>query len=101
MELWAKILSCKFSGNDDFHAILGSFTRRKLRHGTDGFTSPPKEGVLRIFSPGLNPRTRVPEASTLTPRPPKPLEKLVKNSIIFAIKIILFFREGKIERCPI
>jgi len=23
----------------------------KLRHGTDGFTSPPKEGVLRIFPP--------------------------------------------------
>jgi hypothetical protein len=23
----------------------------KLRHGTDGFTSPPKEGALRIFSP--------------------------------------------------
>ena len=22
-----------------------------LRHGTDGFTSPPKEGVVRIFSP--------------------------------------------------
>jgi hypothetical protein len=22
-----------------------------LRHGTDGFASPPKEGVLRIFSP--------------------------------------------------
>jgi len=22
-----------------------------LRNGTDGFTSPPKEGVLRIFSP--------------------------------------------------
>jgi len=22
-----------------------------LRHGTDGFTSPPKGGVLRIFSP--------------------------------------------------
>ena len=44
-----------------------------LRHGTDGFTSHPKEGVLRIFSPlkirwlrpGLNPRTWVPEASTL------------------------------------
>jgi hypothetical protein len=37
-----------------------------LRHGTNGFTSPPKEGVLRIFfpplkirrlRPGLNPRT--------------------------------------------
>jgi hypothetical protein len=42
-----------------------------LRHGTDGFTSPPKEGTLRIFSPwkirrlrsGSNPRTWVPEAS--------------------------------------
>jgi len=44
-----------------------------LRHGTDAFTSPLKEGVLRIFSPlkirrlrpGLNPRTWVPKASTL------------------------------------
>ena len=44
-----------------------------LRHGTDGLTFPPKEGVLRIFSPlkirrlrpGLNPRTWVPKASTL------------------------------------
>src|SRR5215469_11644217 len=31
--------------------IQGSFTCRKVRHGTDGFTSPPKEDVLRIFSP--------------------------------------------------
>ena len=44
-----------------------------LRHGTDGFTSPPKEGVLRIFfalkirqfRPGLNPQTWVLKASTL------------------------------------
>ena len=50
-----------------------------LRHGTDGFTSPPKEGMLRIFfarkirplQPGLNSRTRVPEASILTTRPLK------------------------------
>jgi hypothetical protein len=42
-----------------------------LRYGTDGFTSPPKEGVLRIFSPlkiqrlrpGLNPRTWVLKAA--------------------------------------
>jgi hypothetical protein len=33
-----------------FTTLLGSFTCRKPRHGTDGFTSPPKEGVLRIFS---------------------------------------------------
>jgi hypothetical protein len=31
--------------------LLGSFTCRKAWHGTDGFTSPPKEGVLGIFSP--------------------------------------------------
>jgi hypothetical protein len=31
--------------------LWGSFTCRKARHGTGGFTSPPKEGVLRIFSP--------------------------------------------------
>ena len=45
----------------------------KLRHGTNGFTSPPKEGVLRIFfalkirrlRPGVNPQTWVPKASTL------------------------------------
>ena len=44
-----------------------------VRHGTDGFTSPPKEGVLRVFwplkirrlRPGLNARTWVPKASTL------------------------------------
>ena len=44
-----------------------------LQNGTDGFTSPPKEGVLKIFSPlkirrlrsDLNPRTWVPKASTL------------------------------------
>ena len=45
--------------------IQGPFTCRKPTTWTDGFTSPPKEGVLRIFSPwkiqrlrsGLNPRT--------------------------------------------
>ena len=50
-----------------------------LRHRTDGFTSPPKEGVLRIFfalnirwlRPGLNPRTLVLKASTL------PLDHLI------------------------
>ena len=44
-----------------------------MRHGTNGFTSLPKEGVLRIFSPwkiqllrpGLNRGTWLPKASTL------------------------------------
>ena len=53
-----------------------------LRNGTDGFTAPPKEGMLRIYSPrkirrlqpGLNPRTWVPETSMLTTRPLKRLD---------------------------
>jgi hypothetical protein len=40
-----------FAESGDFQSLLGSFTCRKARHWTDGFTSPPKEGVLRIFSP--------------------------------------------------
>jgi hypothetical protein len=52
------------------------------------FTSPPKEGILRIFSdarkiqrlrPGLNPRTRVPVASMLTTRPPNQSQEPEKN----------------------
>jgi hypothetical protein len=39
-----------FAESGDFHVTFGSFRCRKARHGTDGFTSPPKEGVLRIFS---------------------------------------------------
>jgi hypothetical protein len=38
--------TCDFHGKcmDILHAA-------KLRHGTDGFTSPPKQGILRIFRP--------------------------------------------------
>jgi hypothetical protein len=36
----------------DFHVTFRDLLHDvKLRHGTDGFTSPLKEGVLRIFSP--------------------------------------------------
>ena len=58
----------------DFHGTFRDLLHAvNVRHGTDGFTSPPKEGALRIFSPwkirrlrpGLNPRTWVPKASTL------------------------------------
>jgi hypothetical protein len=53
----------------------------KLGHGTDYFTSTPKEGMLWIFPAGkirrlrsgANPRSWEPEASMLTTRPPKPL----------------------------
>ena len=38
--------------SSDFHAFFRDILHaQNLRHGTDGFTSPPKEGVLRIFCP--------------------------------------------------
>jgi hypothetical protein len=62
-QIWPRVRVLRNS-RDLLHAA-------NLRHGTDGFTSLPKEGVLRIFSPlkirrfrpGLNPRTWVPKAS--------------------------------------
>ena len=54
---------------------------RDLLHGTDGFTSPPKEGVLRIFFALKNPTASAgfehanlgTKGQHATPRPPKPL----------------------------
>jgi hypothetical protein len=66
----------------DFHGKCTDLLHAaKLRHGTGGFTTHPKEGMLRIFlarkirrlQPGLSPRTWVPEASMPTTRPLKPL----------------------------
>ena len=69
-----------------------------LRHGTDGFTYPPKEGVLKIFicplkiwrlRPGLNPRTWIPKASTLPldHRSRFSLRPYCKQNIIFALSV--------------
>ena len=52
-----------------------------LRHGTDGFTSPPKKGVLRIFfrpknptaSAGFEPANLGTKGQHATARPPKPI----------------------------
>ena len=65
-------MSGNFCLNAEFHVTFRDLLRAvKLRHGTDGFTSAPKEGVLRIFSllkirrlrPGFEPW--VPKVSTL------------------------------------
>ena len=66
----------------DFHVIFRDLLHAvNLRHGTDSFTSPPKKGVLRNFSPwkiqrirwALNPRTLGTKSQHATARPPKPL----------------------------
>ena len=74
VELWARncpVILPKFRLPRKFMDLLHA---ANLRHGTDGFTSPPKEGLLRIFftlkkirrlRPGLNPRTWVLKAITL------------------------------------
>jgi hypothetical protein len=55
-EKWPVNLTCDF----DFHLNRRVLLHvANLRHGTDGFTSPPKEGLVWIFSPeksdGLRP----------------------------------------------
>ena len=73
MELWRErcpVILPKFRLPLKFRDLLHA---ANLRDGTDGFTSPPKEGALRIFFalkirrlwPGLNQRTWVLKASTL------------------------------------
>jgi hypothetical protein len=66
-EKWPVNLACDSDTHVNYSVLLHA---AKLQHGTDGFTSPPKEGMLWTFS---NPRSWVPEASMLTTRPPKPL----------------------------
>ena len=51
MEVWARNVR-EFCLNADFPVTFRDLLYAvKLRHGTDGFTFPPKEGMLRIFSP--------------------------------------------------
>jgi len=80
VELWARNVR-KFCLNADFHFTFRDLLHAvKLRHGTDGFTSPPKEGVLRIFfrpknptaSAGCEPANLGTKGQHATSRPPKP-----------------------------
>ena len=65
----------------DFHVTFSDLLHAvNLRHRTDGFTSPPKEGGLRIFSPskiptasvGFEPANLGTKGQHATSRPPKP-----------------------------
>jgi hypothetical protein len=51
VELWARNVP-EFCLNAEFHFTFRDLLHAlQLRHGIDGFTSYPKEGVLRNFSP--------------------------------------------------
>jgi len=76
-----------------FTSLLGSFTCRKFttwdrrlyfpsegRRAADFFAR-----KIRRLRPGLNPQTRVPKASTLTSRPPKPLVIIIIIIIIITV----------------
>jgi len=70
VELWARNAR-EFCLNADFYVTFRDLLHAvKLRHGADGFTSPPKVGVLRIFFAPANLGTKGQHA---TSRPPKPL----------------------------
>ena len=67
----------------DFHVTFRDLLHAvNLRHGTNGFTSLLKEGVLRIFSPwkiptdlaGFEPANLDTKGQHATSRPPKPLK---------------------------
>jgi hypothetical protein len=51
-ELWTRNSRVNIAYNCDFHGNCKDLLHAaKLRHGTDGFTSPPKVGALRMLSP--------------------------------------------------
>ena len=85
----------------DFHVTLRDLLHAvNLRHGTDGFTSPTKEGVLRVFfvlknptsSVGFEPANLGTKGQHGTSRPPKPHRKGVgvteHKSLIFCTTFV-------------
>ena len=52
-----------------------------MRHGTNGFTSLPKEGVLRIFFALKNPTASAGFEPAATSRPPTPLPSALTDTI--------------------
>jgi hypothetical protein len=89
-EKWPRILPNVATST----SLLGSLTCRKARHGTDGFTSPPKEGVLRIFWPKnptasawFEPANLGTKGQHATSSPPKPL-----NSALFGERTLTLLK---------
>ena len=100
----------------DFHVTFRDLLHAvNLRHGTDRFTSLPKEGVLRIFfalknspaSVGFEPANLGTKGQHATSRPPKPLNyalvsrDLSDKSFMFHLSFNLKWRsEICTNMCP-
>ena len=96
VELWARNVR-EFCQKLRFHVTFRDLLHAvKLRHGTDGFTSTPKEGVLRIFfcpknptaSAGYEPANLGTKGQHATSRPPKPLNLILTTKPITSKYVI-------------
>ena len=98
---WARNGRWILSENTDFHVTFRDLLHAvNLRHGTNGFTSFPKEGVLRIFSAlknptasaGFEPANLGTKGQHATSRPPQPpLLVIVKKRPCVTEQCIFFF----------
>ena len=95
--MWARncpVILPKFRLPPKFRDLLHA---ANLRHGTDGFTSPPKEGVLRIIfalkiltvSDAFESANLGTKGQHATPRPPKPLNKMHENQNLLYIVLLM------------
>ena len=67
----------------DFHVTFRDLLQAvNLRHGTNGFTSLPKEGVLTAWA-GFEPSNLGTKGQHATSRPPKPLIKRLQKYLIY------------------
>jgi hypothetical protein len=75
VEQWARNVRT-FCLNADIHVTFRDLLHAvKLQHGTYGFTFPPKQGVLKIFSAECEPANLGTKGQHATSRPPRPLSE--------------------------
>jgi len=102
-------MSGNFCLNADFHVTFRDILHAvKLRHGTDGFTSPPKEGLLRIFRPknptasaGCEPANLGTKGQHANSRPPKPQASTLKLEAVSFSEILKHFFRSTLQKMTI
>ena len=93
----------------DFHVTFRDLLHTvNIRHGTNGFTSLPKDGVLSIFFALKNPTASAgfelanlgTKGQHATSRPPKPLKQNVRSIFQFIITLLLCNYNKTYNRIP-